>query len=159
MYREHLNELIGAEAEALARLEDALDAEHELIRSNELAKLDLAGDVRQACIANLTRVQEERRSLCRMLDLRTDSQGIEKLLVSCDPSRELQRQWSACTDRARRCHDANERNGALVKARLKGVTDVLGLLTQGNGPAAAPLYSATGATQNLRAGRLLATKA
>jgi flagellar biosynthesis protein FlgN len=156
--REQLNKLIAAETEVLARLEDLLNQEHEVIAKNDIEALDRAGDVRQSCIVELARIQDERRALCRMNDLPTDPQGIERLLQWCDPSRELQRLWASCADRARRCRDANERNGALVGARLKRVEGLLGVLT-GRGANGTPLYSSTGASQNAGAGRLLAAKA
>jgi flagellar biosynthesis/type III secretory pathway chaperone len=155
--REHLNKLIAAETEVLARLEDLLNQEHEIIRENDIEALDRAGDARQACIVELARIQDERRSLCRMMDLSPDPEGVEKLLQWCDPSHELQRQWATCAERARRCREANDRNGALVSARLKRVEGLLGILTARN--TSTPLYSPNGTTQNARSGQLLATKA
>ncbi|HKQ84411.1 MAG TPA: flagellar protein FlgN [Steroidobacteraceae bacterium] len=154
--REQLDKLIAAETEVLARLEQLLGQEHEIIRNNDIDALDRAGDARQACIVELARIQDERRTLCRMLDMPTDPQGIERLLQWCDPSSHLQKSWAACADRARRCRDANERNGALVSARLKRVEGLLGAIT--GRPASNPLYSASGSTHNVRAGQLLATK-
>lgn len=155
--REQLDKLIAAETEVLARLEDLLDKEHEIIRDNEIDALDRAGDARQACIVELARIQDERRSLCRMMDVPTDPQGIERLLQWCDPSNDLQRRWAACADRALRCRNSNERNGALVSARLKRVEGLLGVIT--GRPASNPLYSSSGSTHSVRAGQFLATKA
>lgn len=154
--REHLDKLIAAETEVLARLEQLLGQEHEIIRNNDIEALDRASDTRQACIIELARIQDERRSLCRMMDLPTEPQGVERLLQWCDPSNQLQRRWAACSDGARRCRDANERNGALVSARLKRVEGLLGVIT--GRPVSNPLYSARGSTHNVRAGQLLATK-
>lgn len=155
--REHLDKLIVAETEVLARLEQLLEQEHEIICKNEIDALDRAGDARQTCIAELARIQDERRSLCRMLDVPQEPQGIERLLKWCDPSTQLQQRWAACADRARRCRDANERNGALVSARLKRVEGLLGALT--GRPAANPLYSSSGSTHTTRSGQLLTTRA
>lgn len=155
--REHLEQLIQAETEVLARLEQLLTQEHEIIRANDIEALDRAGDARQACIVELARIQDERRTLCRMLDVPADHTGMERLLNWCDPSAELQRRWAACADRARRCRDANERNGALVSARLKHVAGLLGALT-GKTPST-PIYSPNGNTHSVRTGQLLATKA
>lgn len=155
--REHLEKLIGAETEVLARLEELLDQEHEVIRNNDIDALDSTGDARQACIVELARIQDERRTLCRMLDVPMDPQGIERLLNWCDATHELQSRWAGCADRARRCRDANERNGALVSARLKRVEGLLDVLTGRN--ASKPLYSASGSAQQMRSGQLLAAKA
>lgn len=155
--REQLDKLIAAETEVLARLEDLLTKEHEIIRTNDIEALERAGDERQACIIELARIQDDRRTLCRMMDLPTDPQGIERLLQWCDPSNDLQRRWAACAERALRCRNANERNGALVSARLKRVEGLLGAIT---GPSASsPLYAANGSIHTARAGQFLATKA
>ncbi len=156
--REHLDKLIAAETEVLARLEGLLDQEHEVIRNNDIDGLERTGDARQNCIVELARIQVERRTLCRMMDVTMDPQGIERLLQWCDASHELQARWATCADRARRCRDANERNGALVSARLKRVEGLLDVLT-GRTHAAQPIYSASGSTQHVRSGQLLAAKA
>ena len=127
--REHLERLVGEETAALRRLEVLLDTEHEYLLANDLEELDRAGDARQVCIAELLRIEDERRSLCRMMNLPTDPVGIERLLAWCDPSRALQRRWAACTELATHCRNRNDRNGALVNARLKRVEGLLDVLT------------------------------
>jgi flagellar biosynthesis protein FlgN len=154
--REHLEKLIVAETDVLGRLEQLLEQEHDIICKNEIDALERAGDARQACIVELARIQDERRTLCRMLDVPQDQHGLERLLKWCDPSSKLQQRWATCADGARRCRDANERNGALVSARLKRVEGLLGVLT--GRPAQAPVYSANGTTQGSRSGQLLTTR-
>ena len=51
--REHLDKLIAAETEVLARLEGLLDQEHEVIRNNDIDGLERTGDARQNCIVEL----------------------------------------------------------------------------------------------------------
>ena len=154
--REHLDKLLAEEASALAQLETLLDREHELLLANDIDALDRAGESRQACIGTLLHVEDERRSLCRMLNLPTGPAGLEKLMQWCDPSRTLQRRWAECAKRATRCRELNDRNGALVTARLKKVEGMLDVLT---GRASQPkVYGRQGMFQQPRANqRVLAS--
>src|SRR5262245_24086977 len=83
--REHLQKLLTEEFNALTQLETVLDREHELLVANDVDGLDSASDSRQACVAELLRIEDERRSLCRMMNVPTDAQGLERLLRWCDP--------------------------------------------------------------------------
>src|SRR5262245_49588035 len=127
--RENLAKLIGEESRLLARLEELLAQEHEYLLANDIEALDRAGDARQACIADLVRVDDDRRTLCRMLNLSTDNAGIERMLKWCDPTMSLQPRIADCAERAGRCRQANDRNGALVTARLKRVEGLLDVVT------------------------------
>jgi flagellar biosynthesis/type III secretory pathway chaperone len=154
--REHLEKLISEEVSALTRLETLLDKEHAILISNDVDELDRTGDARQACIGELVRIEDERRSLCRMLNVPADPQGLERLLTWCDPSHSLKRRWAGCTERASHCRDLNDRNGALVTARLKRVEGMLDLLTgRANQP---KVYGKQGAFQAVtRSANVLAT--
>lgn len=154
--RESLEKLIAAEADALARLEQVLENEHAVISRNDIDELERTADARHACFTELARIQDERHTLCRMLDVAEDARGLERLLTWCDPSQLLQRRWAACADTAQRCRDWNEKNGALVTARLKRVEGMLNVLT--GKPTQAPLYNANGAAQHARSGQMLATR-
>jgi flagellar biosynthesis protein FlgN len=127
--REHLQKLLAEEFNALTQLETLLDREHELLVANDVDGLDRAGESRQACVGELLRVEDERRSLCRMMNVPTDAQGLERLLRWCDPSNTMQRRLGDCAERATRCRELNERNGALVTARLQQVEGMLDVLT------------------------------
>jgi len=81
------------------------------------------------CVGELLRVEDERRSLCRMMNVPTNVQGLERLLRWCDPSSTMQRRLVDCAERATRCRELNDRNGALVTARLKKVEGMLDVLT------------------------------
>jgi flagellar biosynthesis protein FlgN len=63
------------------------------------------------------------------MNVPADPQGLERLLRWCDPSNTLQRRVADCAQRAGRCRELNERNGALVTARLKKVEGLLEVLT------------------------------
>jgi flagellar biosynthesis/type III secretory pathway chaperone len=127
--REHLAKLISEENKSLTRLEGLLDQEHEHLLANDIDALDRTGEARQACISDLIRVEEDRRTLCRMLDLPADKFGLERMLKWCDPSASLQPRIAECAERAARCRSLNDRNGALVTARLKRVEGMLDVVT------------------------------
>lgn len=127
--REHLERLLIEEAATLARLEGLLEKEHEFITSNDVDALEKAGEDRQSCITALIAIEDERRSLCRMMNVSPDHAGVDKLLQWCDPSRQLLNHRLACAQRATQCRALNDRNGALVTARLKRVEGMLGVIT------------------------------
>lgn len=127
--REHLEKLLVEEAHALTRLETLLDREHESLVANDVEELDRAGEARQACIGELVRIEDERRSLCRMMNVPPDVSGLERLLTWCDPSGSLKSRWADCAGRAGSCRAANDRNGALVSARMRKVEGMLDVLT------------------------------
>ena len=127
--REHLEKLLVEEANALTRLETLLDREHDLLVANDVEELDRAGEARQACIGELVRIEDERRSTCRMMNVPPDMAGLERLLMWCDPSGSLKSRLADCADRAGSCRAANDRNGALVSARMKKVEGMLDVLT------------------------------
>jgi flagellar biosynthesis/type III secretory pathway chaperone len=158
--REHLQNLLADEAALLLQLEKQLGQEHELLMKNDVDGLDAAGDARQATVASLLRVEDDRRSLCRMLGRSSDVAGIADLLSWCDPAGSLRAAQAQVTERATHCRTQNDRNGALVSARLNRVSGMLQALDPS--PASAGTYAAGGArsgdTHN-HAGRLLATQA
>jgi len=127
--REHLSKLISEELKALTKLEGLLEQEHEHLLANDVDALDRTGDERQACIGDLVRVDDDRRTLCRMLNMSTDKIGLESMLKWCDPTGSLQPRISDCADRAGHCRNLNDRNGALVTARLKRVEGMLDVVT------------------------------
>lgn len=127
--REHLQKLLAEEFNALTQLDGLLDREHELLVANDVDGLEAAGEARQACVGELLRVEDERRSLCRMMNVPADMHGLERLLRWCDPANSMQRRLGECAQRAARCRELNERNGALVTARLKKVEGMLDVLT------------------------------
>jgi flagellar biosynthesis/type III secretory pathway chaperone len=127
--REHLAKLIDEENNALTRLEGLLDQEHEYLLANDIEALERAGEARQVCIGDLIRVDDDRRALCRMLNLPTDHGGLERMLKWCDPTASLQARIAKCAERAGQCRNLNDRNGALVSARLKRVEGLLDVVT------------------------------
>lgn len=127
--REHLEKLLAEEAGALARLQELLGQEHAFLLANDVDELEVAGEARQACVGNLVRIEDERHSLCRAMNVSADHLGLEHLLKWCDPRRTLQQPLAVCAERAAECRRLNDRNGALVSARLKRVEGLLGVIT------------------------------
>jgi flagellar biosynthesis protein FlgN len=155
--RETLATLLGQEISSLDQLAALLAREHELLVANDVDALEVAMAERQVCVGSIVRVEDERRSLCRMLGYSTDLPGLERLLAWCDPSGSLKARWGECATRGARCRDLNDRNGALVNARLKRVETLLGALT--GKPAEGSTYGPAGAYATPRAGRMLTVEA
>lgn len=86
---EHLEKLLTEEAGTLARLEELLDKEHEFLLANDIDELERAGEARQSCIIALVAIEDERRSLCRMMNVPADHIGLTTL------DRPTQRRWIA----------------------------------------------------------------
>lgn len=152
--RETLDKLISEESSTLDQLVQLLEREHELLVANDVDGLDRAGQARQNCIGTLLRIEDDRKALCRALNVPTDMHGLDRILAWCDPSKQLRRRWAEVGERAARCRGANDRNGALVTARLSRVQGMLDIVT---GRAGQPkVYAKQGGFQNQpRTGRVL----
>ena len=127
--RAHLDKLITEESAALDQLQQLLDREHELLVANDIDGLERAGQARQNCVGVLMRVEDERLALCRSLNVPADATGLDRLLAWCDPGKTLRQRWAGCAERATACRSANDRNGALVTARLNRVQGMLEIVT------------------------------
>jgi flagellar biosynthesis/type III secretory pathway chaperone len=112
---------------------------------------------RQRCVAAIVRADEERRALCRANGRSEDVSGLEDLMRWCDAEGSLAPGWAQCAAAAAHCRTLNDRNGALVGARLKHVQDRLGVLIQGHRESVT--YGRRGADAPPTAGRLIADKA
>ena len=127
--RDHLERLMGDETRLLVQLESLLDNELEFLNGNDIDGLEHAGAQRQACMGELVRVEDERRSLCRMSGKTADLKGLEELIRWCDPKNTLRDHWQRCADHATRCRERNDRNGLVVASRLKRVEGMLNIIT------------------------------
>ena len=141
----------------MTQLAGLLEREHALLTANDVDTLETVMEERQVCVGRLLRAEEERRSLCRSHGYETDAVGVEKLMAWCDPCGTLKAGWADCSNGAARCRDLNDRNGALVVARMKRVETLLTVLT--GQPQDAPTYGPKGAYAPTRSGRVLATEA
>jgi flagella synthesis protein FlgN len=156
--RESLASLLSQENAALEQLAVLLDREHDALVANDVAALETAMNERHGCIGGIVRIEEERRSLCRMHAHSADIAGLQALLAWSDPIGSLRGQFSECAKRGARCRELNDRNGALVNVRLKRVETLLGALT-GSHPADSRTYGPSGAYAEPRSGRVVTTQA
>ncbi len=120
--------LLNEEATALGLLETQLQREHGMLSNNDADGLEAAGHDRQACVSRLLQIEDERQAVCRQHGQPTDYKGVESLLRWCDPTGSMVDRLRACTELATRCRDQNLRNGALVNARLRRVSNLLGMM-------------------------------
>lgn len=155
--RAHLARLLADETRLLDELQQQLVREHEFLAGNDVDSLERAGTARQQTVARLLKIDDERRSLCLLLGQGTDRIGLAALFRWCDPQGTLAAAQAACTKLAEECRTQNERNGALVNARLTRVTGMLDMIAAGN---AGRTYEAGAArTATPPAGRLVSVSA
>jgi len=155
--REKLARLISDESTALNELSTLLDREHGFLEANDVVSLEGATRERQRCVARIFRVDEERRALCLDSGRPLDLEGLEDLIRWCDPSGTLAGRWTECSDAAGRCRKLNDRNGALVAARLKHVQARLGTLIESRREAVT--YGPRGGYTQASSGRVVAIEA
>jgi flagella synthesis protein FlgN len=155
--REKLGNLIKDEHLALNELATLLDREHGFLEANDVTSLEAATRERQRCVARIFRVDEERRALCRDMGRDVDLKGLEDLLRWCDPRGSLAGSWAQCSEAAARARGLNDRNGALVAARLKHVQARLGTLISSRRDAST--YGPKGAYSQASTGRVLTAEA
>ena len=155
--RATLSRLITDESSALKELSILLDREHDFLQSDDVNFLEGATRERQRCVARILRVDDERRRLCRDLGRPLDPKGLEDLIRWCDPNGTLAGRWVECSDAATQCRTRNDRNGALVAARLKHVSGRLDILIESRREAVT--YGPRGAYGRAASGRVVATEA
>lgn len=155
--RERLSHLMGDEHSALGELSVLLDREHGYLEANDVVSLEGASRERQRTVARIYRVDEERRALCRDLGYALDVKGLEDLIRWCDPKGTLAEGWARCSAAAEKCRQLNDRNGALVAARLKHVQARLGTLIESRRETVT--YGPKGAYSQGSSGRVVATEA
>jgi flagellar biosynthesis/type III secretory pathway chaperone len=157
--RDVVRRILQDEIALLKQLAGLLQNEHGFIAGNDLDGLERASATRQDCVAQLLKLGDERRDLCQMLGKGADLAGLSALLAWCDPEGSLAALMTEHAERSGACREQNERNGALVGARMSRVSQMLGMMA---GNAAPPtVYGRAG----LRAptvpanGRLVAARA
>lgn len=157
--RSQLDRLLRDETTLLQLLEQQLDAEHSLVKANDIEGLEQAGGTRQDTVMRLLRLEDERQQLCRALGKDSGPAGISALLQWCDPQGTLAEAYQRCAAQAQRCREHNERNGALVAARLQRVSNMLGALNPSS--SGTSLYGPRGSNESSRstAGRVLTVSA
>jgi len=130
--RQLASRLIADERALLERFEQLLDREAAALRTDDVTTIEAAGADRQACSSELLRLDEERRSACHMLGFGDGRDAFERLLDTCDPSGDLSRRWRSSREVLLRCKELNDRNGAVVTAKLRRVEALLVTLRGGD---------------------------
>jgi flagellar biosynthesis/type III secretory pathway chaperone len=157
--REKFARCLAEEGELLASLEQQLLQEYELLSSNDIEGLEGASGARQQTVQKLLRVDDERRGLCRARNLDADARGLAMLLAWCDANGSLATAQARCAELAQRCRTQNERNGALVTARLNRVNGMLGMIGGENHSRTYQSGTATRVTNHQPTGRMVSTSA
>jgi len=155
--RERLGRLMGEESSALNELSVLLEREHGYLEANDVVSLEGATRERHRCVGRIFRIDEERRSLCRDMGYTLDLKGLEELIRWCDPKGTLAGGWAECFAAADRCRRFNDRNGALVAARLTHVQARLGTLIDSRRETTT--YGPRGGYSQASSGRVLTTEA
>jgi flagellar biosynthesis protein FlgN len=134
---QHLNSLLSEEAQLLVELETVLERETDIVRGEDTEAIQSIGSNRHRCVDRLSRIGVERTDSARMLSFGADQAGMEKLFDWADPSTALRAKWRANLELARRCKALNDKNGAIVAAKLDRVQQLLSKL---RGSTAPPVY-------------------
>ncbi len=129
--RDCLGALLTEESAALGQLETLLQREYEVLQVADVVALNATALQRQMLLRERADIEDERRSLCRLHGHSADRAGLEQLVMWCDPEGTLLSRLRDCAERAARCREVNDRNAALVKTRLRNVSQRLAALTGG----------------------------
>lgn len=132
--RQHLERLLAEEAQLLVELKTVLEQETDIVRGDDTDAIQRIGSNRHRCVDRLSRIGVERTDTGRMLSFGSDRAGMEKLLDWVDPTAALRSRWLANLELARRCKALNDRNGAIVAAKLDRVQQLLGKLRGATAP-------------------------
>jgi len=151
-----LARIMAEETRLLNELAPLLEREHAFLQADDAASLESTGRERQKCVAGIYRCDEERRDLCHSTGRAPDLKGLEDLMRWCDPQGTLAAGWAQCAAAAANCRQLNDRNAALVGARLKHVQARLGVLIDGRRDGMT--YGRRGTDAPPAAGRLVATE-
>jgi flagella synthesis protein FlgN len=144
--RQHLHRILAEEGRLMVELEGLLRQEVDILQGEDADRIARIGAVRHRCVEALMRLEVERADLTRMLSFGEGGTAIDRLLRWCDEDGTLRTRWQANLDIARRCKDINDRNGAIVGARLRRVQALLAAM---RGTAPPPVYGAHGTRQPL----------
>jgi flagellar biosynthesis/type III secretory pathway chaperone len=152
-----LANMLADETRLLGLLARQLHHEHELLKANDVEGLEKAAVSRQASVAGLSRLDEERRNLCRVLGYGADHLGLAALFRWCDPTGSLAAPHAAASREAQLCREQNDRNGALVNARLNRLNNMVDRMNGG----AQRTYESRGPARSTAAaaGRMLSISA
>ncbi|HTP39366.1 MAG TPA: flagellar protein FlgN [Steroidobacteraceae bacterium] len=136
----HIGRILGEERVLLGELGRLLEEERQVLKEAAPEAIERVGATRQRCVEALSRLDAERSDACKLLSYGTGRTGFEKLLDALGPAAGLRERWHANLELARHCRELNDRNGALVSAKLNFVQKQLSVL---RGTAPPPVYGRT----------------
>lgn len=123
--RSQLERMLRDQTALLQLLARQLESEHALLKANDIEGLEGASGARQDTVLRLLRLEDERRHLCQLLGRGDDNEAMAGLLRWCDPAGSLAEVYRSSSELAQRCREQNDRNGALVAARLQRISGML----------------------------------
>ncbi|MDE2220562.1 MAG: flagellar export chaperone FlgN, partial [Gammaproteobacteria bacterium] len=92
--RQHIERVLREEARLLVELEQLLQRESAVVCGDDPVAIEGIGGARHRCVEQLTRLDAERTSACRMLSFGAGREGFERLLGWCDPDQSLRARWT-----------------------------------------------------------------
>ena len=137
--QQQLGRLLAEESQLLVELQVVLEQETKILCGEDSDAIARIGSNRHRCVDRLSQLGIERLDTSRMLSFGVDRTGLSKLHDWADPSRKLRASWVSNLELARRCKALNDKNGAIVAAKLGRVQKLLGHL---RGSVAPPVYNA-----------------
>ena len=155
-----LSRMLAEETSLLAVLAQQLLREHELLVANDVDGLEKAAHARQNTVTALAGIDQERRSLSRLLGYSVDHLGLGAMFKWCDPAATLAPAHAAASHQALLCREQNDRNGALVNARLNRLSGMLDIINGNHG--GSRTYESRGASRSTAtppAGRMVSVSA
>jgi len=137
--QQQLGRILAEESQLLSELQQVLERETNILCGEDPEAIARIGSNRHRCVDRLSQLGVERLDACRMLSYGNDRTGLSKLHDWADPSGRLRNSWTSNLQLAGRCKALNDKNGAIVAAKLGRVKKLLGHLRGSNPP---PVYSA-----------------
>jgi flagellar biosynthesis protein FlgN len=137
--RQLLDKILTEEFALLVSLQSVLERETSIVSSEDADAIASIGSNRQQCVDRLFKLGQERNETSRMLSFGSDPAGLTRMFEWADPTGALRQRWDANLQLARLCKALNDRNGAIVTAKLDYVQRLLQKLRGASTPA---VYSA-----------------
>lgn len=147
---ERFIEALRAERAAYDDFVGLLESEHGALVRNDGDALTALASAKAARAAMLADLAKARRRFLADGGFSPDSAGMERWLAA-SPAREAAALWSAILELGARADDFNERNGALIAARLARTRQALAALNRGSGS----LYGPDGFDRTTGSGRTI----
>ncbi len=127
-YRQRLAALLEQELGDARRLLAELERQQHSLASAQPELIEACAQASYQQLQALEALGKKRSALAARLGYSSDNDGMLKLLRWCDYDGTLGLQWRKLLEMARRCHDCNQVNGAVVDINRRRVRQALGIL-------------------------------